>query len=111
MKDVFHQKKRSAPWWRNLLIYAVIFAAVLAIFFAGTRSVARGSREEQLALAERAVGRAVVSCYAIEGFYPPDVAYMTEHYGLRYDAQLYLVHYEIFASNLMPDITVVERNP
>ena len=34
---------------------------------------------------------------------------MQNHYGLQYDAQKYQIHYEIFASNLMPDITVIEK--
>ena len=49
-----------------------------------------------------------MACYASEGFYPPDVAYMQEHYGLRYNADLYTVRYVRFASNLMPDITVLD---
>ena len=107
MKDVFHQKKKTAPWWRSLLLYAVIFAAVLALFFVGTRGVSHGNREEQLALAERAVRRAVVSCYAIEGFYPPGVEYLREHYGLSVD-ESYIIHYEAFASNVFPIIEVMD---
>lgn len=107
MKDVFHQKKRSIPWWRNLLLYAVLFLAVLVLFFAGMRGVSTGNREEQLALAQRAVRRAVVSCYAIEGFYPPDVEYLREHYGLSVDER-YIIHYEAFASNVFPIIEVMD---
>lgn len=107
MKDVFRQKERSAPWWRNLLIYAAVFAGFMAAFFAGTRSVSSGNREEQRALAERAVRRAVVSCYAIEGFYPPDIEYLREHYGLSVDEK-YVIHYEAFASNVFPIIEVMD---
>lgn len=59
---------------------------------------------------ETALRRTAVSCYAAEGFYPPSVAYMQEHYGLRFDEKAYVVHYEVIASNLMPDITVLERS-
>ena len=58
---------------------------------------------------EDALRRTAVACYAVEGFYPPDVDYMVQHYGLQYDEDSYRVHYEIFASNLMPEITVVEK--
>ena len=34
---------------------------------------------------------------------------MKEHYGIQIDEERYLVRYEIFAENLMPDITVVEK--
>ena len=60
---------------------------------------------------EEALHRTAVACYAAEGFYPPNVDYMVQHYGLQYDEDAYRVHYEIFASNLMPEITVVERQP
>ena len=60
---------------------------------------------------EAAVRKTAVSCYASEGFYPPDVAYLQEHYGLQYDEETYVIHYERTASNWMPDITVLERSP
>ena len=57
---------------------------------------------------EDAIHRAVVSCYATEGFYPPTLDYVEEHYGIQIDSSRYAVFYEIFAENLMPDITVLE---
>ena len=49
------------------------------------------------------------NCYAAEGVYPPTLEYMEEHYGIQIDRQRYTVHYEVFASNIMPDITVLEN--
>ena len=66
----------------------------------------RAAGKQQL---EDALHRAAVACYASEGFYPPNVGYMVQHYGLQYDDTAYRVHYEVFASNLMPEITVVEK--
>lgn len=60
---------------------------------------------------ENALRQAAVSCYAAEGFYPADVAYLQEHYGLQYDENTYVVHYTLIASNWMPDITVLEKSP
>ena len=60
---------------------------------------------------ETVLRRTAVSCYAAEGFYPPDVAYMQENYGLQYDEETYVIRYERPASNWMPDITVLERSP
>ena len=60
---------------------------------------------------ETVLRRTAVSCYAAEGFYPPDVAYMQEHYGLQFDEETYIVRYDLTASNWMPDITVLERSP
>lgn len=87
-----------------ILAAAVCFA--LAVARLETRREAQG--KQQL---EEVLRRTAVSCYASEGFYPPSVAYMQEHYGLRFEETEYVIRYERFASNLMPDITVLERYP
>ena len=58
---------------------------------------------------EEAIRRSVITCYAAEGVYPPDFAYVKEKYGIMVDESRYLVVYDVFAENLMPDITVLER--
>lgn len=57
---------------------------------------------------ETALTRACVACYAAEGRYPPDLTYLETHYGIQINPKLYTVKYETIASNLMPDITVLE---
>ena len=89
----------------------LLLAAVLVCFLIALSRLGQGSREAGRQQLEETLRRTAVACYAAEGFYPPDVAYMTENYGLRYDADAYMIHYTIFASNLMPDITVVEKEP
>lgn len=54
------------------------------------------------------VRRAAVSCYAVEGAYPESYEYLKEHYGAMVDEENYAVFYEVFASNIMPDITVIQ---
>lgn len=58
---------------------------------------------------ENALTRACVACFAAEGRYPENLAYLEAHYGIRINSKLYAVKYEMIASNLMPDITVLER--
>lgn len=57
---------------------------------------------------EDVLRRTAVSCYAAEGVYPPSLEYMIEHYGIRFGEKQYRVDYQVIASNLMPDITVLE---
>lgn len=87
----------------------LLILAVLLCFLIALSHLEQGRQEEGKRQLESAVRRTAVACYASEGFYPPDVDYMVRHYGLQYDQDAYLVHYEIFASNLMPEITVVEK--
>lgn len=90
----------------------LILPLVMIFFFVGAFTrLEDGRRAEGKAQLERALQRTAVSCYAAEGFYPPDVAYMQEHYGLQFDEESYVVHYELAASNWMPEITVMERLP
>ena len=64
--------------------------------------------EWDVAAVRDAVRNAALTCYAVEGAYPEDLQYLRDHYGLAYDASRYKVTYDAFASNLLPDIYVVE---
>lgn len=89
----------------------VLAAAVLLLFLTGLSNLDRGRGEEGRQQLEEAVRRAAVTCYAAEGIYPPDLDYLKEHYGIQVDEERYVVMYETAGSNLMPDITVLERDP
>ena len=58
---------------------------------------------------ERALTRSITQCYALEGTYPPDINYLTDHYGLTYNSDYYYIDYQYIGSNLRPDVTIIER--
>jgi len=80
----------------------VCFVILLLRLDAGQDEEIRRQLEETLRLSAAA-------CYADEGIYPPTLAYLEEHYGVQIDTGRYAVFYDIFAENLMPEITVVKR--
>lgn len=82
--------------------------AVLLFFFTALSNLDQGRGCPGQAAAGRRPAPAAVACYAAEGVYPPDLAYLEEHYGIQIDRTRYRVFYDIFGSNLMPDITVLE---
>ena len=89
---------------------AALLAALCLIFFVTSlASVDRQQGEEGRQQLETALRRAAVACYAAEGVYPPTVEYLQQHYGVQIEEERYIVFYEIFANNLMPDITVLEK--
>lgn len=94
----------------GVLLLPVAVAAVLLLFLAGLSNLDRDRSEEGRKQLEEALRRGAVACYAAEGIYPPDLEYLEEHYGVQVDEERYAVFYEVFASNLMPDITVLERD-
>lgn len=87
----------------------ILFGAVAAFCITGMQSAEVKQQEEALRIAEESILRGAVSCYALEGFYPPDYEYLKENYGIRVDEEKYTVFYSVFASNMMPDVTVVEK--
>ena len=97
----------------RLLVSSVILpllaAAVLLFFLTALGNLGDGQRSEGKAQLEAALHRAAVACYACEGIYPPSLDYLKEHYGIQIDDSRYVVIYEAFAENLMPDITVLEK--
>lgn len=49
------------------------------------------------------------SAMLLRGTYPPDINYLTDHYGLTYDSDYYYIDYQYIGSNLRPDVTIIER--
>ena len=90
-------------------LWALLAVAVLAAFFVALKNVREEIGRQGVTKLEDAVRRAAVACFAAEGAYPPDIDYLIEHYGIRVDEDRYIIHYDIFAQNLIPDITVLEK--
>lgn len=84
-------------------------AALLLWFFSAVFHLRDGQAREGRQQLEDALRRSCVACYASEGIYPPSLAYLQEHYGVQIDESRYTVFYEVYADNLMPEITVLEK--
>lgn len=91
------------------ILFPVAVVVILLIFLSAVNNLQAGSGEEGKEQLEQALKRCAVTCYATEGIYPPDIDYMKEHYGIQIDEERYVIIYDIFAENLMPDITVLEK--
>ena len=102
-------KPKKKPAWPKVLASIALFAAAFAIFSIGTSNIGSRAEDEGLASTKRAIERAAILCYATEGFYPPGLSYIEENYGVRIDDEHYVVQYDIFAMNIMPAITVKQR--
>lgn len=90
------------------LTLPVVAVVVLLAFATAVSGLDQDSKAESKHQLEQAIRRGCVACYAAEGVYPPNLDYLKEHYGLQIDEKSYVVYYDIFAGNLMPDITVLE---
>lgn len=100
------RKKHYAPL---VALCAAALAALIALFAWGSRASAREIAEQSAAAVKAAVTRSALQCYVVEGVYPPDLAYLEEHYGLRLNRDDYYITYDAFASNLPPDVRVTPK--
>ena len=100
---------RKSVWdvLRSAITPIVFTGIVMGMIVSGLRQTEESSRSEGLRILEDSIRRAVVISYAVEGRYPESVAALKK-YGIEYDKTKYAVHYSVFATNMMPDITVIE---
>jgi len=94
---------------QNNLISIILFISITTITIGGISSTSQSTSAEEMRIARDSLFRAVISCYALEGRYPESYDYIKEHYGVRINEEKFVVYYDIFASNIMPDITILER--
>lgn len=84
-----------------------LFVAVVTMFTWGVGYLVEANESEAMEAARLAVTRATVQFYALEGRYPPSLSYLEERFGLQLDHDRFIIHYNAFASNVMPQITVL----
>ncbi|MBP3886955.1 MAG: hypothetical protein J6F30_04775 [Cellulosilyticum sp.] len=84
-----------------------VFIVGCLIVIGGMRNTLSSTRAEEQIQLEGALKRAIVECYALEGVYPPNIEYIEQNYGIVIDREQFIVHYEAFADNIMPDFIVI----
>lgn len=101
--------KKIRRWPRAAASVAVLAAVICLIGRAVPGSGENMSEESALAL-KAAVERCALQCYVVEGNYPPSLSYLEENYGLQINKREFYVTYDVFASNLPPDVRVTSRH-
>ena len=96
-------------WLRGVTVTLGAFALLCALLLFTLSQVERRGTAEQADALREAVLRATLTCYAVEGRYPPDAAYLEAYYGLRFDHQRFWVSMRAFADNVLPDILVLTQ--
>ncbi|MDO5015011.1 MAG: hypothetical protein Q4E28_03565 [Clostridia bacterium] len=89
----------------NILLFTVIGVILLLSFV----KISYQSKAKGREILEQSINKAVVTCYASEGRYPDTLEYIEKNYHVKVDRSKYDVEYNIFASNIYPDITVTEK--
>ena len=100
--------KKSLSLFQIFVVPALLIACLCFVLTA-VGNVETGQKQESEKRVEDTIKKAVVNCYAIEGRYPATLDYVEEYYGLQINRERYDVFYEVFADNIMPEITVLSK--
>jgi len=103
----FNKIKNFIGESKGILFTLVILAVVVLFFFSALNGAAGKADSSSAGALETAIKRAAVQCYAIEGFYPPGVDYLEEHYGVIIDKSRFIVEYNCTIPNNLPIIKVL----
>lgn len=93
----------------KIIALFLILAGILFCMIKAANKMGAGQRSESLKQLDNSIRKAVMTCYATEGVYPPSVQYMKDNYGIQIDEDRFTVFYEVQGDNMMPDVTVMER--
>lgn len=89
------------------LLVCLLIVGVIWFFSASVNNLSQDQLMEDKQQLEQALLKACVACYAAEGCYPPSLEHLQTYYGVQINTEVFTVKYEVFASNLMPEITVL----
>ncbi|MBQ6574495.1 MAG: hypothetical protein IJL90_00155 [Lachnospiraceae bacterium] len=98
-------KKRIAE---SVNFSVIFFIGIIILFLFGIAFISSTSKKDQHQVLSDAVSKDIIHCYAVEGYYPPSLKYIEDHYGLTYDKERYIVDYVPIGDNIMPSVTIVE---
>lgn len=91
------------------VLLALVLAAAVLLYVVSSRVSVRDISEESAAAVRDAIRRGALQCYAVEGIYPPTLEYLEDNYGLQVNTRSFYIRYDIFASNIAPEITVTPK--
>lgn len=102
-------KKNKIIFYGKILLMLAALAIAVFVLVKATNKVNAGGKSESLEQLDSTIRKATITCYATEGVFPPTIDYLEKNYGVLIDKEKYTVFYEIFGENVMPEITVMER--
>ncbi|MGB4984370.1 MAG: hypothetical protein WBO70_01170 [Erysipelotrichaceae bacterium] len=104
MKKRFNSKSNYSY---DKLLVIIFVTTTLVIFIYSLNRVSENTLLKQRESLENAINKSIVACYASEGYYPENIEYILENYGIQYDKNKFYINYLSFASNRRPDIDVI----
>lgn len=85
-----------------VFIVLSLFFYQSAVFYSTKQSQAPEEEKERIMAYS-------VQCYATMGAYPPNLEYLEKHFNLVLKRDKYNYFYDVFASNIRPDVVVTVK--
>jgi len=102
--------KRTSETIKVICFAAVVVVAVILVYI-GLGNLGTTQEDKQIQIAQDAIVKAAVQCYALESQFPPSLQYLVDNYGLTLDQSKYVYHYRVIGSNMVPEIKVFPLAP
>ena len=102
-----HLYERERGQNKGLFLAMVVFALLVVLFLFFLLTATQRNEANEREMMSDALRRAIVTCYSVEGKYPPSLDYIYENYGVRIDESRYVVFYDVIAANVMPNVDVI----
>ncbi len=94
---------------KQRIVLMILSLFIVGILFYGVLNSQKEYNQNELERIESNIRKAAITCYSIEGFYPSDLDYLEENYGLVINDQEINVFYQVVGSNIFPDIMVTRK--
>ncbi|MDR1664457.1 MAG: hypothetical protein LBR83_06025 [Clostridiales bacterium] len=88
------------------IFFILVIGFVFMYLMYGMMQFGDGSEGRNVESIARIIDKALVQCYALEGSYPTDIAHVAD-YGVIFDDDKYIYHYEYSGGNLKPTVMVL----
>lgn len=102
------RRRKHSRIWRRCLMLGVTLCLVALCVWVGRRTLDMLA-QQSAASVKTAVLRSAMQCYAVEGVYPENLDYLEKQYGLIVNHNRYIITYEAFSSNLLPEVSVLPK--
>lgn len=102
-----HLYERERGQNKGLFLAVIVFVLLVGLFLLSLLTATQRNEANEREMMSDALRRAIVTCYSVEGKYPPSLDYIYENYGVRIDESRYVVFYDVIAANVMPSVDVI----
>lgn len=106
MKRFYHG---SSGTMKKQALSLLLFLFIGCAFYLSVSALGEDTDKKQKESLQTAIQQGVIHCYATEGHYPESLDYLVKSYGIRYDSKKYFIDYQILGANILPDVTIIDR--